>query len=450
MDSSSPAHQPKVAIQTVSNDSITLNIDGEIREIQNQLVDLKDLLQNLKVQNVQHADKIYNIEHINEANFGFVTGKKAFNESLTKSLIHSIQKDCIPAQKFISRVQQIADWEQQTRISDKAKEIIAYSFVGVIGIQLSKLMAIGKEEFSDGKQRKYIQKCMTIIKRSLDLVNFALISKLWDLQKAKSLALAEAHKTALTQFFDRNFEQSIEEQLQLLQALHALFQEHQLELPFAEFDLDTAKEPLQQISREVQQLTEVLDRGQYSLLDCFAAETQLAEFFKHFAFLVKYKMASIKRIGYKQMRHVDPRYLHRFAALGIDSKANVDAEKVIYTADTVHTDAVLLYKGNDYRDNINLFPLVIDYNALTFEHGARVCFYRGKDIADGSLEYCFLEDESTIQIEMQGILQDDTDYNVLMLKEENQITLNLDQVIVAFEEARRTVLQEREPFLDDL
>jgi hypothetical protein len=41
------------------------------------------------------------------------------------------------------------------------------------------------------------------------------------------------------------------------------------------------------------------------------------------------------------------------------------------------------------------------------------------------------------------------DYNQLMLKEENQIAINLDQVIAAFEEARRTVLND-EIFLDDL
>lgn len=439
---------PKVAIQNVGDEAITINVDGEIRQIQNQLAELKSLLQELDVQNVQYAEKIYNIEHINEANFGFVTGKKAFNETLTKAIIEAIKENCTPAQKFYSRVNEIPNWEQQARISDKAKEIIAYSFVGVIGIQLSKLMAIGKEAFSDAKQRKYIQKCIGIVKRSLDLVNFTLLSKLWDIQKAKQLHFSEAEKTELNQFFDRNFEQSIQEQFQLLNTLIQLFAEHKIEQPFSEFKFAEHQGKLKAVCKEIQQLNQTLDRGEYSLLDCFTAETQLATFFQSFSFLVQYSMASIKRIGYKQMRHVDPRYLHRFAALGIDSKANVDAEKVIYTADTVHTDAVLIYKGQDYKENINLFPLVIDYNALTFEHGAKICFYQGKDVADGSLEYRFLEDDSNIQIELKGVIQEDTDYNQLMLKEESQIALNLDQVIIAFEEARRTVLND--VFLDDL
>ena len=440
---------PKIAIQKVGEDAITINVDGEIRQIQNQLAELKKLLQELDVQNVQYAEKIYNIEHINEANFGFVTGKKAFNEALTKAIIEAIKDHCVPAQKFYSRVKDIANWEQQARISDKAKEIIAYSFVGVVGIQLSKLMAIGKEAFSDTKQHKYIKKCITIVKRSLDLVNFTLISKLWDIQKAKSITFSETEQNALRQFFDRNFEQSVAEQFELLSTLQALFSNHNIAPPFAELDFPKHQNALKEVCTTIQELNQNLDRGEYSLVDCFTAETQLATLFQAFNFLVQYNMASIKRIGYKQVRHANPRYLHRFAALGIDSKANVDAEKVAYTPDTVNTDAVLVYKGQDYKENINLFPLVIDYNALTFEHGVKICFYQGKDIADGSLEFRFLEDESTIHVESQGIVKEDTDYNQLMLKEESQIALNLEQVVIAFEEARRTLLSD-DVFLDDL
>ncbi|MDZ4705042.1 MAG: hypothetical protein SH848_14000, partial [Saprospiraceae bacterium] len=51
-----------IVIQGVSDSTITLNVNGEVREIHNQLADLKALLQNLKAPTVQYADKIYNIE----------------------------------------------------------------------------------------------------------------------------------------------------------------------------------------------------------------------------------------------------------------------------------------------------------------------------------------------------------------------------------------------------
>lgn len=90
---------------------------------------------------IQYADKIYNIEQIDEANFGSVTGKKAFNQYLTKALIEAILPTCTPARRFSEKVANIREWERQVRISNKAKEIIAYSFVGIIGIHLSKLVS---------------------------------------------------------------------------------------------------------------------------------------------------------------------------------------------------------------------------------------------------------------------------------------------------------------------
>jgi hypothetical protein len=444
-----------IVIQDVTDSTITLNVNGEVREIHNQLAELKALLLEHKAQKVQYAEKIYNIEHINEANFGFVTGKKAFNEALTKQLIEAIQPHSLPAQKFLEKVAAIPNWENQLRISDKAKEIIAYSFVGVIGIQLSKLMAIGKEDFSEAKQRKYIEKCLHIAKRSLDLVCFALISKWWDEQKLLPRHISEAQKKVLTRCFDDAFEPSIEEQFLLLQVLHEIFSkaENALAFPFPDW-LDAAGclhegSTFHQTCQHLQSLQEKLDKAQYDLLDCFEAENQLAAFFKTFHFLVNYRMASIKHIGYRQSRNAIPHYLHRYAALGIDSKANVDAEKINYTPRTVHTDAVLLYRGDNYQDNINLFPFVIDFNALTFEHGSKICFYRSQEITDGSLEYLFLEDNSTLNLESKGILKADTDYNELMLSNDNRKILNLDSVVEQFREARRCLLGDALNF-DDL
>jgi len=445
----------KIVIQSVSDSTLTLNVNGTVREIHNQLADLKALLQNLKAPTVQYAEKIYNIEQINEANFGFVTGKKSFNEGLTKQLIEAIKPYAAPARIFLEKVANISNWETQLRISDKAKEIIAYSFVGVIGIQLSKLMAIGKEDFSEAKQRKYIEKCVYVAKKSLDLVCFALISKLWDAQKQQPRHLSEAQKEVLTRRFDDAFECSIGEQLQLLRVLIEIFSkaENGLTLPLPE--LEGAAEWLregsdfQQTCQSLQTLHEKLDRSQFDLLDCHEAETQLAAFFKYFHFLVNYRMASIKHIGYRQIRNADPRYLHRYAALGIDSKANVDAEKMNYTPETIHTDAVLLYRGDHYSESVNLFPFVIDYNALTFEHGSKICFYRSQDINDSSLEYLFLEDNSIVNLESKGILKPDTDLNELMMNNEHRKTLHLDCVVEQFREARRCILGDELNF-DDL
>lgn len=120
-------------------------------------------------------------------------------------------------------------------------------------------------------------------------------------------------------------------------------------------------------------INELLDKAKFTLLDCFEAETQLTTVLTTLIFFTHYKMVSIKSIAYDEMRNSPPRYLHSYAALGIDSKFNVNSERVNYVADTICTDAILLFKGR-YQESINLFPFVIDLNALTFEGGAKNLF----------------------------------------------------------------------------
>lgn len=437
-----------VIIQGIGDNEITLNVNGEVRQIQNQLEELKGLLSNLKVQNVQYAEKIYNIEHIDEANFGLVTGKRPFNELLARKLIEAIAPYSQAAQRFLEKVTGIAYWETQARISDKAKEIISYSFVGVIGIQLSKLMAIGKEDLSEAKQRKYIEKSVQIAKRSLDLVCFAMLSRCWDALQQSARPVSEAYRKVLHLRLDHSFEPSILELFQLLQALDGIFQESgtSMEHPIEEIkglgaQLQNGSE-LDKICQALQALNEKLDKSQFNLLDCHEAESQLAAFFCYFNFLVNYRMASIKRIGYRQVRNETPRYLHSYAALGIDSKANVDAEKLNYTDSTVHTDSVLLYRGDNYRVNVNLSPFVLDYNALALEHGSRICFFRSQSIDDDGLEFHFLDDNSLVRIAHKGIIKPETDLSELMMSTDNLKIINLDCIVEQFEDARRCLLDD--------
>ena len=152
-------------------------------------------------------------------------------------------------------------------------------------------------------------------------------------------------------------------------------------------------------------------------------------------------MASVKRIGYDQIRGADPNYLHRYVALGLDGKANINAEKVLYTPKTVNSDSVLLYKGDNHLNSINLFPFVIDFNALTFEQGVKICFYQSTHFEGDSLDFLFLEDNSVINIEKRGILKPDTNFNDLMMDEKKRKTLNLDNVLVGFQEIKKKILK---------
>ncbi len=58
-----------IVIQGVTDSTITLNVNGNLQEIHNDLLALKTWLQNNSAQTFQVADKLYNIGSINQANF---------------------------------------------------------------------------------------------------------------------------------------------------------------------------------------------------------------------------------------------------------------------------------------------------------------------------------------------------------------------------------------------
>lgn len=377
---------------------------------------------------------------------GEVAGEmKPFNELLTLQLIHAIQPHSKVAQKFLEKAQTIDGWEEVSRITDKAKDIIAYSFVGVMGIQLRKLFAIGKEPHSDQKVHRYLTNGLLTAKRALKLLSFAMISQLWDEQQQKEQSFPDELKEQLKQLFDLEFDPDIMGYLRLLQALCQYFESQQLSFPLPELQELAPRlveeDELFGACQKLQEISNLFDKGKHGLPDCYAAERSLSVLLKNLHFLAQYRMISIKNITYEEIRNSPPRYLHAFTALGMDSKSNINTERINYVDVPISTDAVLLYKGR-YQNSINLFPFIIDYNALTFESGAKICFYNGQDLKDGSLTYCFLDDNTKINIGYKATAEGDVDLNQLMLDPEKRKDHKLDAVFQQFHEAQKVLLPQ--------
>lgn len=375
-----------------------------------------------------------------------------FNEKLTRRLIEAIQAYSPRAKKFLENANRMAaDWETQTRFSDPAKEIIAFSFVGILGIQLRKLMAIGKEEISENKKRKYLENCQLACKRALQLLCFTLISKLWDYKKDKNFTLSPEQATTCKNFFDDEFEWDIKGFTSLLKTLTDVFTDNGLDLPIPE--LNECKPSLDNGSNftiacdKLHVIDKLLDTSSYTIADCIDAENNLTTVLETFKFLVNYKMVSIKSIGYFETRNSKPHYLYMYTALGVDIKSNINQEKVNYAEAPINTDAVLLYKGT-YQQNVNLFPFIIDVNALAYEGGAKICFYACHDNADGSLNYNFLEDNSKVNIANTETIKPGIDINELLMDPKKRKDMRFDSVFTLFQEAKKAVtgMEEEEDF----
>jgi hypothetical protein len=451
-----------IVIQDIKDSTITLNVNGDLTEVKNDLSAVKEILEKFHANTFQSGKDTYNINQLDSANFGFITGKKTFNQFLTSQLIQALKPHRAAAGKFLEKVSNIPNWEEKKEITNKAKEIIAYSFVGVIGIQLRKIMAIGEESFSEQKQRNYIENCIITAKRSLELVCFTLLSKLWDHQRQNFIALNKEHNEVITHFFNDAFEGDILQTLKLLRTLVDVFDEHKLEYPLQE--LKTAKDLLVEdgdfakACEQMHDINKLLDTETFTSIDCYEAEKQLTTILEGLVFLALYRMVSIKAIKYEEMRNSKSYYLHTISTLGISVKSELNPEGINYTEEPINTDAILLFQGN-YRQSINLFPFVIDLNALTMEGGVKICFYSSRKLEDDSLNYRFLDNNKIENIVYKHIHKSIKDpdeqkerlaLNELMKDKSKHIDYKLDSVFTMFQEASSAILGNTQVDFSDI
>lgn len=428
-----------IIIQGITDSNITLEVNGATQEIQNEMAALNELLEQLNAQQVQMADKIYDLSQLGQADLGV---KKTFNVLITKKLLIALANNgLVPAQKFLDKTKSIDGWENDSRFSDVAKNLITFAFVGVIGIQLRKIMAIGKEATSERKQQTYIQSCYLIAHKAIQLLNFTLISAFWDAQKAGNYELNQEETKELTLFFDDSIERNLVAYASLLTILMKLFERHQIPFPFKELN-KLKLERFKKTCNRIQKLHNSLEKSQHSLITCFEMEGQLTQFLIHFVFFINYEMLSVKRIIYDQKRSSSPQYIHSYIELGIDQKFNENTEKLNILGTPVVTDAVLIHdKRVNYEKNINLSPFVIDYNTQIFENGAKICFFSSKHISDASLNYRFLEDNNIENIDYKGIINENNKLEDLMKDKNDYIKLKFDLIFQQFEEAKAQILK---------
>ena len=391
---------------------------------------------------IQTGDKIFNIGVINNATFGTVLENRPFNEYLTRELMNAIKPHCPIAGKYLELVKAKPDWYQVADLSNKAKEIIAANFAGVIGIQLRKLMAIGKEQISDNKLHNYIEHCIHTAKRTIQIICFSLLSDLWNLKKSNNFPINAGANDKIKLFFENWIELNFKEYIELLNSLLSLFKDNNLPYAVPEIAaLQNQMVPESNIMKAVnqlQQITDLPDTGKYTIKNCDDAETSLTNLLSELSFLSLYKMVSIKSIGYEEIRNDVPHYLHNFIPLGFDSKSNINTEKLNYLDKPISTDSILLYKGN-YLNGINLFPFVIDLNALTFEGGVKICFFSAIDMDENNMNFCFLEDNSIESITCSDVLKSGAPINEIIEDKEKRKKLKLDTIFMQFREAKATL-----------
>ena len=392
--------------------------------------------------------------------------KKPMSRLLCRKLIEAIQDYSVEVKDFLENTideKDKNDWESRFEYLQPAKEYIISSYVSVLGIYLERI-------FGSANREQYLNVSIAITKRTLQLLCFSFVSGLWDNSKDKKPALADADKELIKKFFNARTDLTITQLVNLLKILVNIFKLQSWSYFF----------------EEIKNLEEDLNKDDSNFIkncvniDGFATkiqteqplpaieeiEKELTDFCVSVGFLANYKMVSVKDIGYEKLRSQEKaQYLHTYTLLGVKNEKNNNGQKFNYEKDElVNTDAILLFKDN-YQKGLNLFPFVIDINAITDQRDqlVKICFYDCNDVKKEDdalitrLKYFVINkispdnDEDAyerimLDKQIESDLSDPTKKDIITRykKEDNSNkfqAMRKNEVFKTFELARKTILE---------
>ena len=119
---------------------------------------------------------------------------------LCRKLTEALYDYSPDAKSFVDENKDKAAWELQGRYFRKANNYIISSFVGVLGILLRKVFSSGIDAFESNNPKDYLEVCVATAKRTLQLLCFSFISKLWDHKKDNKCTLTPEQSNDLDIF----------------------------------------------------------------------------------------------------------------------------------------------------------------------------------------------------------------------------------------------------------
>lgn len=416
------------------------------------------------------GDNTINIGSITNAVFGTEAGTKPYNMYLCRKLTEALRDYNPNVKEFLNRIKEAdkTNWETIPRYYKIAFPNIISSFVGVIGVLLQKLIASGYEASKSNSSKNakdYLEICIATVQRTLQLLCYSFISKLWDYKKDKNFELTGDQSAILENFFNTYPELNISEYADLLKTLVNIFDEQKIVYPFSEFKNDCLKDESGFIKacKNIEAKSKQ-DSGQLKLSITDEAERELTEILTTVNFLADYKMVSVNEISYEALRNNKAQYIHSYTLLGTDDDNDTDTQKLYsskykYDSLPISSNAVLIFK-NKYQEGLNLFPFIIDVNALTGQTEAKICFYTYFEEGKKKLTYSNiaqissdkndssndLSDPSYVVIQYNKDVEDDmnanTENDITKLKEDSKKynNLQLNTVYKIFENAKKEIL----------
>jgi hypothetical protein len=168
----------------------------------------------------QQAEKIINISSAQNVFLGPETLNKPLNLYLCRKLSEALSVYNPDVKELLESIDDSdkANWENDPTYTTPAFAYIISS-LGVLGILLRKVISSGGDAVKSNNIKDYLEVSVTTAKRTLQLLTYSFISKLWDHKKDKAFAFTPEQSKILTNFFNPKFELKISKYAELLKTL---------------------------------------------------------------------------------------------------------------------------------------------------------------------------------------------------------------------------------------
>lgn len=396
--------QHNIVIQGVNESTITVSVDGNIHEIQNELARLRELMEGLKAQSFQTAEKIYNIGSIGEANFSFVLGQAQSERLLPGELQENL---CSDDSALIGSLREELR-NEGVEVRANANDIFQY-YGWIVETFLQKLRSdVGKHR--NLRRLSFMAEAYHSTVRYLCYIQTAQV--LQDgLPKDPTVAAFLSMSQTMQERFDY---------LNLLVTTTALLEVsgngfYVERLPAFVNELKDSKSDLYRtalfLDHHRQQLigkgTELEGVGLDALLDEYL--TALIYWLRRLSFLAHYRLVSIKNINLNYRMGSAQNFVHLYGELhGVYSQHEANEEDYAELArekEFTYNKSVLLLKGVDAQAGLRNFgqseiplslsPLVIDQSVFTEKptQTPEIYCYVGYDSASNTYHYAHHRNE---------------------------------------------------------
>jgi hypothetical protein len=421
-----------IKIQSISEDSITLEVNGEIKRILNKLDALQELLQKQESKTFQTADKIYNIGSINEANFNYLLDKAGSQKNLPPELAENIITD---ENLWIESIRREL---LRQRVQVGNKPLAVYQHYGwLIECFLQKMGTLTGRKV--GLRR--LSFMTEAFQSSLRYLSFIQLAQLWE---QRDIPIVQEFFSLNNENFERfDFLNCL---LQSTEALHGNksfmpeiegFVEQILDL---RSDLYNTAIFLDQ-KRSALVLNEIPeDETLPVLLDQYL--TALVFWLRNIVFLANYRLVSIKDINLNYRLGTAKNFVHLYGELhGMYSEVYAEQNDFIaYSIENFFTynQSILLFKGSnietclasiaDTASYISLSPLVVDLSIYSDKETQtpEIYYFTGQS----NRQYIFAQYKNEL---VYGEAESKKSNKLLQVKRQNNRQPKLDELFEQLE-----------------